>query len=734
MPRFVRQSVQAVFDLAVLSAAYWLAFLFRFEFSLPEVWRSPSLIGWPYVVLIEYFALSAFGVPRLSWRYISMRESARIAVAVAFATAILAGLRLALPVMREFVLVPYGVLCMNFYLGFVGLVGVRAIRRIFGEVVDRKRRAVGRKRERVLLIGAGDAGIVVAREIASRPDLALHPVGFLDDDHLKVGMRIGGLAVLGRIDEVAEIAARKRVTRVLITIANAAGPQIRAITMRCRNAGLETKIIPGIYEIVGDRVNLSRIREVAIEDLLGREPVSLDEDQLNASIRGSVVMVTGAGGSIGSELCRQVCRYAPSKLVLVERFENALFEIHRELTGLYPDLAIEPWIGDVTDPRRMTAVFGETRPSIVFHAAAHKHVPMMEQNPGEAIKNNIGGTRLIADLADRNGVERFVLISTDKAVNPTSVMGATKRIAEIYTQALALRSRTRFVTVRFGNVLGSNGSVIPIFKQQIAAGGPVTVTHPDMQRYFMTIPEASQLVLQAGAMGTGGEIFILDMGEPVKIVDLARDLITLSGFRPGIDIEIKFNGVRPGEKLFEQLATDAEHADKTKHPKIYIGRIRAPGWAEVARGIDHLLALAPDAGAPELRAALRTLVPEYTGGLAKSSQPVVALPATRRRRKHDGMPTLPTLPTLRDLTVVPELLMPAGSTTPGSPAPMVPVPAATVPVPTMLELPRLPDMAVAPGSMLDRPDAAVSAVSIDHAKPRRDTGTQPLFAVRAVRG
>jgi FlaA1/EpsC-like NDP-sugar epimerase len=633
MPRFFRRSLQVVFDLAVLSAAYWLGFLFRFEFSLPSAWIAPSLVGWPYVVLIEYAMLSALGVPRYSWRYISMRETARIAVAIALATVILVGIRLALPAVLEIAVLPYGVLCMNFFLCFVGLGGMRAARRMYGEASERKLRSAGRKRERVLLIGAGQAGVVIAREIASRPDLALNPVGFLDDDQLKVGTRIGGLPVLGQIDQVAEIAARRRVTRVLITIANAPGAQIRAITMRCRDAGLEAKIIPGIYEIVGDRVNLSRIREVAIEDLLGRAQVQLDEDQLNASIRGATVMVTGAGGSIGSELCRQVCRYAPARLVLVERFENALFEIHRELVGQYPELTIDPQIGDVTDARRMAQVFAAARPSIVFHAAAHKHVPMMEANPGEAVKNNVGGTRLIADLADRAGVERFVLVSTDKAVNPTSVMGATKRVAEIYTQALAQRSKTRFVTVRFGNVLGSNGSVIPIFKQQIAAGGPVTVTHPDMQRYFMTIPEASQLVLQAGAMGAGGEIFILDMGEPVKIVDLARDLITLSGFRPGEDIEIKFNGVRPGEKLFEQLSTDAEHADKTKHPKIFIGRIASPAWAAMAGGLDELIALVDQGDPGRIRDALRRLVPEFTGGLgggsgaaARPASPVIAAP------------------------------------------------------------------------------------------------------------
>jgi FlaA1/EpsC-like NDP-sugar epimerase len=624
MALLLRRGLQVVFDFAVLSAAFWLAFLFRFEFSIPKTWLPQALLGWPYAVVIGYAMLSAFGVPNFSWRYISIRDTARLGIALAGATAILLVLRVVLPrLFGGVALIPYGVLCMNLFLGFVGLVAVRAIRRIVGETLERQRRSAGQKRERVLLLGAGQAGVVVAREIIARPDLALHPVGFLDDDLLKVGSRIGGLPVLGRIDDVAEIAARKRVTRVLITIANASGSLIREITMRCKDAGLDTKIIPGIYEIVGEHVNLSRIREVRIEDLLGREQVLLDEDEINRSIRGAVVMVTGAGGSIGSELCRQVCRYAPARLVLIERFENALFEIHRELIGAYPGLTIDPQIGDVTDAHRMEQVFAASWPSIVFHAAAHKHVPMMEANPGEAVKNNVGGTRLVADLADRFGVERFVLISTDKAVNPTSVMGATKRVAEIYTQALAQRSKTRFVTVRFGNVLGSNGSVIPIFKQQIAAGGPVMVTHPDMQRYFMTIPEASELVLQAGAMGAGGEIFILDMGAPVKIVDLARDLITLSGLRPDEDIEIRFNGIRPGEKLFEQLSTDAEHADKTKHPKIFIGRVTPPAWAEAVRGLDHLIArvhahaadLESDTEdrAARIRQALHDVVPEYTG-------------------------------------------------------------------------------------------------------------------------
>ncbi|MGE0873029.1 MAG: polysaccharide biosynthesis protein [Kofleriaceae bacterium] len=602
-------------DLATISIAYWLAFLFRFEFSIPRLWFEVAVVNWGYVVAICYATLAAFGVPRYSWRYVSLREVLRIGVAVSASTSVLVALRVGLAAanvrINSLFLVPLGVLAMTSVLSFVTLVGVRATRRLQGEARERRRRRREGDRHRVLLIGAGEAGVLVAKEISARPDLQLEPVGFLDDDHQKVGTRIGGLTVLGTTDQLEEIAERKRVRRVLITIANAPGSQIRMITMRCKDAGLDTKIIPGIYEIVGDRVNLSRIRDVAIEDVLGREPVALDEAEVESSIRGRSVLVTGAGGSIGSELCRQVARFAPKRLVLVERFENALFEIHRELASRFPTLNLEPCVADVGDRRRMSQIFDDARPYVVFHAAAHKHVPMMEHNPGEALKNNIAGTRTVAELADHCGVARFVLVSTDKAVNPSSIMGATKRVAEIICQTRAAASRTRFVTVRFGNVLGSNGSVIPIFKEQIARGGPVTVTHPDMQRYFMTIPEAAQLVMQAGAMGQGGEIFILDMGRPVKIVDLAKDLITLSGLRPGEDIDIEFAGVRPGEKLFEELSTGAESADKTKHPKIFIGRIAAIPHPKLANEIDLLLQLADNATPEAIRTALRGIVPEY---------------------------------------------------------------------------------------------------------------------------
>ncbi|MBZ0118155.1 MAG: polysaccharide biosynthesis protein, partial [Sandaracinaceae bacterium] len=471
----------------------------------------------------------------------------------------------------------------NFALTFLGVGGVRVLRRIVGEQLESRRtmkKAAGRELVPTMFVGAGAGGLLMTKEIAGRPDLGVKPVGFLDDDRDKVGTTVGGVPVVGTTERLPELCERYGAHQVLITMASAPGSTVRRISKLAEQAGLPVQIIPGLFEILDGRVNLSRIRPVAIEDLLRREPVQLDAEAIAADLRGRVVLVTGAGGSIGSEICRQVASYAPERLMLVERAENSLFHIHRELSASHPGVELVPLIADVGDAARMRALFAQHRPYSVFHAAAHKHVPMMEWNPGEAIKNNVFGTKLLADLADEHGANSFVMISTDKAVNPTSVMGASKRVAEMYVQALASKSDTRFVTVRFGNVLGSAGSVIPIFREQIAAGGPVTVTHPEMCRYFMTIPEACQLVLQAGTMGEGGEIFVLDMGEPVKIVDLARDLIRLSGFRPDEDIEIQFTGVRPGEKLFEELSLDAEHAGKTKHPKIFVGRRPAAEWDE----------------------------------------------------------------------------------------------------------------------------------------------------------
>jgi len=640
MASLFTRSVRLTLDVVALSIAYWVAWCLRFEFGIPDAAIHVALMTWPCVLVAHLAAMTVYGIPRMAWRYVSMRDVLRVLIAVGTSSSLLVILRLVRVLPATNNLIPLSVLAMDCVLGFVGLVGLRALWRVRSETHARRKRSPRKNSDRVLLIGAGEAGVMVAREIANRPDLGLMPVGFLDDDQRKAGTIIAGLPVLGTTTQIDLLARRFNVSRTLITIANASGSEIRRISEICRDAGLQTKIIPGLYEIVGDKMNLSRVRQVAIEDLLRRDPVHLHEDVISNSLRSRVVLVTGAGGSIGSELCRQICRFGPEGLVLVERYENALFEIHRELATMFPHVRIEPRIGDICDLQRMTHIFAQTKPEIVFHAAAHKHVPMMEWNPGEAVKNNVAGTQIVATLSDHHGAERFVLVSTDKAVNPTSVMGATKRVAEIYLQALSQRSQTRFVTVRFGNVLGSAGSVVPIFKQQIASGGPVLVTHPEMRRYFMTIPEASQLVLQAGAMGKGGEIFILDMGDPVKIVDLARDLITLSGLRPNEDIEIRFTGIRPGEKLFEELSTDTEQVEKTVHPKICIGRIVPHEWDVVVRGVENLVSAALSNEPERVRAALGELVPEYA----------VAHPANKRNTAPQGERALSDVS--QDLSVV----------------------------------------------------------------------------------
>ncbi|MGE0792227.1 MAG: polysaccharide biosynthesis protein [Sandaracinaceae bacterium] len=620
MRKHVLRLSQLSIDLVVLGLAFAVAFLMRFDWRPPaEMWGRLALTV-PYVVLGEYLVLWVFGIPKFSWRYIGLRELWRILAAVVVANVALLWTRLALGELQadygylRHGIIPLGAIAGNFVLMFLGVAGVRVARRILGEYLESKRRAKGAKVVRsvaTMLVGAGQGGVLMAKEIENRPDLGLRPVGFVDDDPAKKGTILNGIPVLGGSHELAYHCERTGAQQVLITMASAPGETVRRISRLAEEAGLPVKIIPGLFEIAGGRVELTRIRPVAIEDLLRREPIALDTDAIADHLRDRVVAVTGAGGSIGSEICRQVAEFRPLRLLLLERSENSLFEIHRELVAHHPALDIVPLLADVTDEPRVSAIFTEYEPSVLFHAAAHKHVPMMEWNPGEAIKNNVFGTRVVAELSHRHGLESFVMISTDKAVNPSSVMGASKRVAEMYCQALASRSDTRFVTVRFGNVLGSAGSVIPIFKEQIARGGPVTVTHPEMTRYFMTIPEACQLVLQAGTMGEGGEIFILDMGEPVKIVDLARDLIQLSGFRPDKDIAIEFSGVRPGEKLFEELSIDAEGAEKTRHPKIFVGRREPPAWTDV-EGFTR--ALAECAATPERDAvvrALRRIVPEY---------------------------------------------------------------------------------------------------------------------------
>jgi FlaA1/EpsC-like NDP-sugar epimerase len=616
--RHVLRLSQLGIDLSVLALAFAVAFLIRFDWRPPTDMIGRFALTVPYVVIGEYLVLWLFGVPKFAWRYVGLREVWRILAAAVTASVLILWTRITFgalhddyPYLRHGV-VPLGVIAGNLVFVFMFVTGVRVLRRIVGEQAEKKSRTRSVvEAVPTMLVGAGQGGVLMTREIAHRPDLGLRPVGFLDDDRDKVGSVVNGVPVVGTTDQLPQLCARYGAQQILITMASAPGDTIRRISRLAEEAAMPAKIIPGLYEIAGGSVELTRIRPVAIEDLLRREPVQLDMESIRQGLKDQTVLVSGAGGSIGSEICRQVSAFGPRVLVLVERAENSLFEIHRELVAKHPGLTLIPVIADVNDEGRIDEVFTAHRPYTVFHAAAHKHVPMMEWNSGEALKNNVFGTRVVADAADRHHADSFVMISTDKAVNPSSVMGATKRVAEMYVQALASKSETRFVTVRFGNVLGSAGSVIPIFKQQIANGGPVTVTHPEMRRYFMTIPEACQLVLQAGSMGDGGEIFVLDMGEPVRVVDLARDLIRLSGFRPDEDIMIEFTGIRPGEKLFEEISIDDEHAEKTRHPKIFVGRRAAESRATMERHLELLGQCVAGSERERVVAALRRCVPEY---------------------------------------------------------------------------------------------------------------------------
>ena len=432
---------------------------------------------------------------------------------------------------------------------------------------------VSKNNSNVLVIGAGSAGYMVVRELFSNPELGKIPIGIIDDDKNKIGRRLNGVPVVGNSENIKKVINKYNVDEVIFAISNITNAKRNKIINECKETKCKLKTIPGIYEIIDGKVDIKKIRDVEIEDLLGRESIKTDLKEISKYIENRVILVTGGGGSIGSELCRQIARFNPKTLIILDNYENNAYEIQQELKRKYKDkLDLKTIIASIREENRMEEIFKKYLPDVVFHAAAHKHVPLMEDSPSEAIKNNIFGTRNVAMLAHKYKSKRFVLISTDKAVNPTNIMGATKRAAEMIIQTINENSETEFVAVRFGNVLGSNGSVIPLFKKQIEEGGPVTVTHPDIIRYFMTIPEAVGLVIQAGAMARGGEIFVLDMGEPVKIVDLAKNLIELSGFEPDVDIKIKFSGLRPGEKLYEELLMAEEGIIDTKHKKIFIGK------------------------------------------------------------------------------------------------------------------------------------------------------------------
>lgn len=621
-----RRMVSSLIHMALFSLSLLLSFGLAFNFRRDPAWFATMFLPMlPLALLIKLAVFGLRGEYDVSWRYVSMRDLVNVTIASHISVVVLivcyfvaANIHQRLTGQVLFDInadgrpdFPQSVFLLD-WAGTIALVsGARMFVRLYHEELAPSSAA---HRTRLLIIGAGNAGESVLREILRMREDRYKVVGYVDDDRNKHGIRIHAVEVLGTTDQVKEICQTCDVEEILIAVPSATRKQLRRVIELCEGTNLRFRTVPGIDELIDGKVTVSQIRKVRIEDLLGRDPIRLDGDQIARYIRGKSVMVTGAGGSIGSEMCRQISRFEPSRLILIEQAENPLFDIERELRRLFPSLPVVSYIADIADARRVRTVFSCEKPDVVFHAAAHKHVPLMEMHPGEAVKNNISGTRNVADAAAEAEVDKFVMISTDKAVNPTSVMGCSKRVAEMYIQELNHHCKTHFVTVRFGNVLGSSGSVIPIFRDQIDKGGPVTVTHPEMCRYFMTIPEASQLVLQAGALGKGGEIYVLHMGEPVKIVDLARQMIVLSGLRPGDDIEIKFTGVRPGEKLYEELSIEGEDFAKTSHEKIYVWKHRRANWEVVCRSLNEIVATADTASAEQIRAHLVRIVPEYDPG------------------------------------------------------------------------------------------------------------------------
>jgi FlaA1/EpsC-like NDP-sugar epimerase len=614
--RSVRNRYLLLIDAAFLGAAPFAAYALRFE---GFVWGAPNrataILFTKISLPLSIAVLAAFGLYRRLWRYASIAELELI-FAAGFTVDVLCGILgiWALPGMGLTpTRVPLSVIFITSLLTFVIIGTPRLMMRIAGWRSLRRR---PKSQRRVLIAGAGAAGESVVRELRANPELEMQPVGFVDDDMQKQGMRLANLPVVGPLHMLPSAIVNLGVTDILIAMPRAPGPVVRQVVRAAFDAGVRTQIIPGLFEILSERVSVTSIREVQIEDLLRRDVIQTDMAPVERLARKRTVLVTGGGGSIGSELCRQLAALHPDKLVVMGHGENPIFDITEELIRIGVPCQVVPVIADIRDWKRINDVFAEHRPFAVFHAAAHKHVPLMEGNVIEAITNNVLGTRNLVDAATAHGTQHFVLISTDKAVRPTNVMGATKRIAEFVVHNAAVKNERNFVSVRFGNVLGSQGSVVPIFLRQIKAGGPVTVTHPDMRRFFMTIPEAVQLVLQAGALGCGGELFMLDMGEPVKVLDLARDMIRLSGLQEGVDINIEFSGVRPGEKLYEEMFFSHEVAEATEHPKI----LRAKSGIEhycTDEAIGQVIEMARSGSdAKNFRAVLRRLVPDFADRIA----------------------------------------------------------------------------------------------------------------------
>lgn len=591
-------------QLTLIVAANLTAFELRFDADVPPQYRLMMWRHLPVVLAVFGSGLWVFGIQRGLWRYVGLHDLGRILWASLAGAAVLYGVTHLLLGNTGY---PRSVIILTGVLSGLYLAGIRLAVRWFREWLQ----IIGPTARRVLIVGAGNAGEQLVRDMLSDPDYNSRPVAFVDDDPVKRKMKIHGISVLGTTADIKAVADRVGAHEIIVAIPSAPTQLKQKILAGSEGCTAPIKILPSVKRLLGDPVSLQQVRPMSLEDLLQREPIQTDRQELHPLIEGKTVLVTGAGGSIGSELCRQIAQYRPESLILFEQYENSLHALLLELRAAFPHVGVLPVVGDVTMSDRVSEVFRQTGPDLVFHAAAHKHVPLMELNPKEAVRNNILGTRVVAEAALRTGVDRFVLISTDKAVNPSSVMGVTKRIAEHVVQGFSHKGMTKFTVVRFGNVLGSNGSVVPLFADQIRKGGPVTVTDPEIKRFFMTIPEAVQLVLQASVMGQGGEVFVLDMGEQIRIADLARNMIVLSGLVPEKDIAITYTGLRLGEKLYEELFEVGEEVASTSHPKINraIGTPLSAG--ELDRWMEELSDKLSGGDDDELLQDLKRLVPSF---------------------------------------------------------------------------------------------------------------------------